>query len=157
MKPKSMFSAFSLKAIITIACITVGFAGFTKCDAQSIIGKWHRTGTNSFKIDKTTGKETPVFTAEQQKQYDEATAANEYKELLEFKSNNTYISNVSAKGRAATEHTGNYSLSGSNLDMNIPLVHNEKSTITIKSLDATTMVWDLVFMDKLTRITYKRI
>lgn len=148
-------SAFKLSLIIT--CVVLTLLSFTDCHAQSIIGKWHRGGTLSFKIDKASGKETPVFTPEQQKQYDEATAANEYKELLEFKSNNTYISNVSAKGRPATEHTGNYSLSGNNLDMYIPLVHNEKTTITIKSLDATTMVWDLVFMDKLTRITYKRI
>jgi hypothetical protein len=156
MKTQSMFTSSILKIFIVITYIT-GFAGFAKCDAQSIIGKWHRAATGSFKIDKATGKETPVFTPEQQKQYDQATAANEYNELLEFKSNNTYVSNVSAKGKAATEHTGNYSLSGNNLDMNIPLVHNEKTTITIKSLDATTMVWDLMFMDKLTRITYKRI
>ena len=157
MKTKSMFRAFSLKALIAIACITVGFAGFTKCDAQSIVGKWHRTGTTSFKIDKATGKETPLFTAEQQKQYDAATAENEYNELLEFKSNNTFISNISAKGMKPTQRTEKYSLSGNNLDMNIPLVRNEKTTITIKSLDAATMVWDLVFMNKLTRITYKRI
>ena len=40
--------------------------------------------------------------------------------------------------------------------MNIPLVHNEKTTITIKSLDAALMVWDLVFMGKLTEIIYTR-
>jgi putative NADH-flavin reductase len=111
----------------------------------------------SFKIDKATGKEKPMFTPEQQKQYDQATAANDYNELLKFKSNNTYVSKVSAKGMKPIERTEKYSLSGNKLDMNTPLVHNEKTTITIKSLDATTMVWDLVFMDKLTGITYKRI
>jgi len=54
------------------------------------------------------------------------------------------------------ERTEKYSLSGNKLDMNIPLVHNEKTTITIKSLDTTTMVWDLVFMGKLTEIIYTR-
>ena len=67
------------------------------------------------------------------------------------------MSNVSAKGMKPQERTEKYSLTGDNLDLNIPLVHNEKTTITVKSLDATTMVWDLVFMDKLTRVTYKRI
>jgi hypothetical protein len=157
MKNKSMFTAFTLKTLLVIICITVGFAGFTKCEAQSIVGKWHRTGTTSFRIDKATGKQTPLFTAEQQKQYDEATAANEYNELLEFKSDNTYTSNVSAKGRKPTERTEKYSLLGNNLDMNIPLVHNEKTTITIKSINGTTMVWDLVFMNKLTEIIYTRI
>ncbi len=157
MKIKSIFTAFTLKAIVIIACITVGFSSFTKCDAQSIVGKWHRTDATKFRIDKATGKETPLFTAEQRKQYDQATDANEYNELLEFKSNNTYISKVSAKGIEPTERTEKYSLTGNNLDMNIPLVLNEKTTITIKSLDTTTMIWDLVFMNKLTRITYKRI
>jgi len=157
MKTKSMFRVFSLKALIAIVCITVGFAGVTKCNAQSIVGKWHRTGATKFRIDKATGKETPLFTAEQQKQYDQATDANECNELLEFKSNNTYVSKVSAKGVEPTERTEKYSLTGNNLDMNIPLVLNEKTTITIKLLDTTTMIWDLVFMNKLTRITYKRI
>jgi hypothetical protein len=157
MKTKSMFKAFTFKDLLIFTCIFIGFAGFTKCDAQSIVGKWHRTGATKFRIDKATGKETPLFTAEQQKQYDQATDANEYNELLEFKSNNTYVSKVSAKGVEPTEHTEKYSLSGNKLDMNIPLVFHEKTTITIKSLDANTMVWDLVFMNKLTRITYKRI
>ena len=156
MKTQSMNASFIAKVLIVITCIT-GFAGITKSDAQSIVGKWHRVATGSFKIDKATGKETPVFTPEQQKQYDQATAANEYNELLEFKSNNTYVSNVSAKGMKPQERTEKYSLTRNNLDLNIPLVHNEKTTITVKSLDATTMVWDLVFMDKLTRVTYKRI
>lgn len=156
MKTKTL-NAFILKSLLIISSITFGFAGFTKCDAQSILGKWHRTGTTKFRIDKATGKETPLFTAEQQKQYDQATEANEYNELLEFKSNNTYVSKVSAKGTDPTERTEKYSLTGNNLDLNIPLVQNEKTTITIKSIDATTMIWDLVFMNKLTRITYKRI
>ena len=156
MKTKSMFRVFSLKALVAIVCITVGFAGFTKCNAQSIVGKWHRTGATNFRIDKATGKETPLFTAEQQKQYDQATDENEYNELLEFKSNNTYVSKVSAKGKEPTEHTEKYSLSGNKLDMNIPPVHNEKTTITIKSIDATTMIWDLMFMGELTEVIYTR-
>ena len=40
MKIKSMFSAFSLKALPVIICMIVGFGGFAKCDAQSIEGKW---------------------------------------------------------------------------------------------------------------------
>ena len=148
---------FILKAFLIISGITFGFASLNNCDAQSIVGKWHRTGTTQFKIDKATGKETPLFTAEQQKQYDQASSANEYNEQLEFKANNTYVSKVSAKGLDPTEHTEKYSLTGNILDLNIPLVRNEKTTITIKSIDATTMIWDLMFMNKLTRITYKRI
>ena len=64
---------------------------------------------------------------------------------------------MSAEGAEPTKCTEKYSLTGNNLDMNIPLVLNEKTTITIKLLDNNTMIWDLVFMNKLTRITYKRI
>ncbi len=141
------------KALLVIA---FSFSIGLRCEAQSIVGKWHRSATGSFKIDKATGKVTPVFTAEQQKQYDQISAENGYTEVLTFRSNNTFTSIASAKGMKPIERTDKYSLSGNNLDLNAPLVHNEKTTITIKSIDATTMVWDLVFMDKLTRITYTR-
>jgi len=155
MKTKSTFTAFTLKVIIVITFITLGFAGFRKCDAQSIVGKWHRGGTKIFVTDKTNGTQKPL-SAQEQKQFDDAAIANGYNETVEFKSNNTYISKVSAKGMEPKERTEKYSLSGNKLDMNIPLVHNEKTTITIKSLDTTTMVWDLVFMGKLTEIIYTR-
>jgi hypothetical protein len=155
MKTNSTFTAFTLKVFVVTTFITVGFAGFCKCDAQSIVGKWHRGGTKIFVTDKTNGTQTPV-SAQQQKQFDDAAIANGYDETLEFKSNNTYISKVSAKGMEPRERTEKYSLLGNKLDMNIPPVHNEKTTITIKSLDATTMVWDLVFMGKLTEVIYTR-
>ena len=155
MKTKSTFTAFTLKVIIVITSITLGFAGFCKCNAQSIVGKWHRGGTKIFVTDKTNGTQKPL-SAQEQKQFDDAAIANGYNETVEFKSNNTYISKVSAKGMEPKERTEKYSLSGNKLDMNIPLVHNEKTTITIKSLDTTTMVWDLVFMGKLTEIIYTR-
>ena len=155
MKTNSTFTAFTLKVFVVTTFITVGFAGFCKCDAQSIVGKWHRGGTKIFVTDKTNGTQTPV-SAQQQKQFDDAAIENGYDETLEFKSDNTYISKVSAKGMEPKERTEKYSLSGNTLDMNIPLVHNEKTTITIKSLDAAMMVWDLVFMGKLTEIIYTR-
>jgi len=70
---------------------------------------------------------------------------------------NTYISTISTAGDEKPKvHTGTYSLSGKELDMKIPLVHNEKTTITIQSIDNKTMVWNIVFMGKLTEITYTK-
>lgn len=149
-------SEWSMSILKTLFALAIGISINSACGAQSIVGKWHRTGTNSFKIDKTTGKETAVFTPEQQRQYDEKVAENAYEEVLEFKSDNTYTSTASAKGMKPKERTARYTLTGNSLDLNIPLVHNEKTMITIKSLAPRTMVWDLVFMDKLTRITYTR-
>ena len=147
--------SFISKALFILTFSLLGFAGAIKCNAQSIIGKWHRGGTKIFVTDKTNGTQKPL-SPQQQKQFDDAAIASGYNEVLEFKSNNTYVSKVSAKDREPTEHTEKYSLSGNKLDMNIPLVHNEKTTITIKSLDGTTMIWDLLFMGKLTEIIYTR-
>jgi hypothetical protein len=150
------YSAFSVKALFIISVFTTGISGFVQCDAQSVVGKWTRTFTKNFMLDKATGKQVPV-SAEQQKQFEDAIAERGYKETLELKSDNSYISTVATKGVSPTSHSGKYSLSGNILDMNIPLVQGQKTTITIHSLTATQMVWDLVFMGKLTEIFYTRI
>jgi hypothetical protein len=140
--------------ILGIAIFIIGFTGTITCNAQSVVGKWKRTFTKIFVTDKTTGKQVPV-SDEMQKSFDEH--ANTYNETLEIKSDNTYISTVSAGSTSSpTIHNGVYSLSGKILDMNIPMVHNEKTTISIQSLNEKTMVWDLVFMGKLTEIFYTK-
>ena len=48
MKNKSMFAPFTLKALFIITCISVGFSGFTKCDAQSIVGKWQGVSVKNY-------------------------------------------------------------------------------------------------------------
>ena len=73
-------------------CTILSFLSFVECEAQSIVGKWKRTFTKIFVIDKATGKQTPA-SADAQKQFDEQ--ANKYNETLELKSDNTYISTIS--------------------------------------------------------------
>ena len=41
METKSL-KTFVLKVILILTCIIVGFSGFNKCDAQSIVGKWNQ-------------------------------------------------------------------------------------------------------------------
>ena len=143
-----------MKILLLLAFIVASFVGCTSCEAQSITGKWKRTFTKIFITDKTTGKQTPA-SPEMQKSFDDH--ANAYNETLELKLDNTYISTISAAADEKPKvHTGTYSLSEKELDMKIPLVHNEKTTITIQSIDSKTMVWDLVFMGKLTEITYTK-
>jgi len=156
MKTKSAIaSAFMCKTSFIVIGTLVGFLGTISCDAQSIIGIWHRGDTKIFVLDKATGGQK-ALTPEQQKQFNEAARANEYKETLDFKPNNTYVSKVSAKGMAPTERTESYTLTGNKLEMNMAPVHGRKPTITIKSLDATTMIWDLTFEGKLTEIIYTK-
>lgn len=157
MKTKSSgFKTSVCKALLIFSCVLLTVSGSATCDAQSVVGKWKRTGTKIFVADKATGKQVPASTQMQQ-QYDQATAARGYNEMLELKSDNTYIITVSAAGSAKPMiHNGNYSLSGTDLDMKIPLVNNQKTAITIQSLNSSTMVWDMVFMGKLTEVIYTK-
>ena len=124
------------------------------CDAQSVVGKWKRDLSHMFSIDKTTGE--PVYvSAETQKQFDDAYKENGYKEILEMKSDNTFTSTVSAGGKQ-TVHSGTYSVSGKTLDMNIPLVQGEKTTITIIKLTSSSMLWNLVYKGRSTGIDYEK-
>ena len=157
MKTKSpALKSFVCKALLILSCAIFGAAGISICDAQSVIGKWKRTGTKIFIADKATGRQVPASEVMQQ-QYDKATAARGYNETLEFKPDNTYVSTVTTAGNIKPMiHNGNYSLSGKELDMKIPPVNNEKTAITIQSINSSIMVWDHVFMGKLTEITYTK-
>ena len=123
------------------------------CGAQSVVGKWKRNLSHVFSFDKS-GKK--VFVSDEyQKQYDAATAENGYMEILELKSDNTYTSTATVGGKQ-TVHSGKYLLSGNLLEMNIPLVKGQKSVITVVSLTPSTMIWNLVFMDKSNGIQYDK-
>ena len=154
MKTKSSkFNALPLKALLIVTCTIFGFAGIINCDAQSVIGKWKRTDTNRFTIDQTTGKQTPG-SDEIKQQFDEHMASVGYKEILEFKTDHTYVSTVSTNDNpTGTPHSNTWSLSGTILDLNIPLVKGQKTSITIKSMNAHTMVWDLIYMGRPTQLT----
>jgi hypothetical protein len=161
MKTKSSgFPALRLKALLIITCTIFGFACFINCDAQSVVGKWRRTDTNRFTIDTTTGKQIPG-SDEVKRQFDEHMASVGYKEILEFKPDHTYVSTISTNDNPnGTPHGNTWSLSGTVLDMNIPLVKNQKTSITIKSINAHTMVWDIIYMgspNQLTEVTYTKI
>jgi hypothetical protein len=147
--------AFLCRSFIMVFILTTGLAGWSRSHAQSIVGKWKRDLTVIYTTDKKTGKQIPL-TPEQQKQYDEAVAQNGYIEILEFKSDNTYTSTVTASGETKV-HSEHYTISGNKLDLNIPLVKGEKTTVYIESLSADKMLWDLEFMNKKTGVGYKRI
>ena len=158
MKTKS--TALPLKALLIITCTIFGFAGIINCDAQSVVGKWKRTDTNWFTVDQTTGKQTPG-SADMKKQFDEHMASVGYKEIIEFKSDHTFVSTISTNdNHTGTSHSNTWTLTGTLLDLNIPLVKNLKTLITLKSINAHTMVWDLIYMGKpaqLTELTYTKI
>src|SRR5664279_4953825 len=132
--------SFCLRTLMIIFIFTGGLSGFTKCSAQSVVGKWQRDLTIWYQLDKATGKQVPV-SPEKQKQFDQAMAAENYKEILEIKSDGTYTTTATSGGETKT-HSDHYTLTGKNLDLNIPLVKGEKTTITIETLTADKMVWN---------------
>jgi len=140
------------RGVIIIICV---FSLVNQCQAQSIVGKWTRNTIKLFSLDKATGN--PVPAPEQaQKQYNEAIAKNGYKEILVMKSDNTFTSTVTTTGAEPRVRNGNYTLAGKDLDMNIPIVNGQKTTITIHSLTEKEMIWDLLYMGKLTEVFYTR-
>ncbi len=72
-----------------------------------------------------------------------------------MKSDNSYTSTVIAGGKQ-TVHSGNYSLSGNTLEMNIPLVKGQKINVTVVNLTGNIMIWNLEFMGKSTGIEYDK-
>ena len=108
MKIKSMFSAFSLKALVFITCIVIGFTSLSECRAQtSVIGKWKEVSVKQFY--------TPEYAKKMGKEFvgGQALANSTYQ--WEFKSDHTYIING---GRGNDDKTtGEWSVSGNQLTM----------------------------------------
>jgi hypothetical protein len=110
----------------------------SRCQAQSVVGKWQRDISRLFTIDSASGKEISAD-PETQKQYIDAITKNGYQEILEMKEDNTYTSTVTAAGKQ-TSRSGHYTVLGRHLEMSIPLVNGQKTTITIITLSDKAMV-----------------
>jgi hypothetical protein len=127
MKTKSMFRISSLKAFIAIVCITVGFAGFAKCDAQSIEGKWKLVSVKLF-LNAGNPVEHPI------------PPTDIY--TFEFKPDHTY---VVTDGPGSTS-TGTWSVSGNQLTMIAPAEQRKgmKGRISTFSITGNTMIRTII-------------
>ena len=149
MKTKSMFTAFILKALIVITCITIGFAGFTKCDAQSIVGKW-----NSLAVKQFLG---PKGATAYGKQVLETKVGTTGSAVNEFKSDHTWVTkSTSIDDSKVLTLTGTWSLTGNQLQMKLdpkqedPRYNPKKDAITPNttiSITGNTMVWNTLYPD----------
>jgi hypothetical protein len=122
MKIKSMFTAFTLKALV-ITVITIGFAGFAKCDAQSIVGKWSGVSVKNY------------FSAEYAKvvgkSMEEKTAKEAGNSAIEYKSDHTFIMTFSAPNNPeVTTMKGVWSLTGDQLKSTLEPKYNPRKTTT---------------------------
>jgi hypothetical protein len=135
MKIKSIFTAFTLKAIVIIAFITVGFSSFTKCDAQSIVGKWNGVSVKNY------------FSAEYAKvagkSMEEKTVKEAGNSAVEYKSDHSFIMTFSAPNDPEiTTMKGTWSLTGDQLKTTLePKYNPQKMTTTATvSISGNTMI-----------------
>jgi len=127
MKTKSMFKAFTSITLLVITCITVGFAGFTKCDAQSIVGKWNGISVKNY------------YSAEYAKQagkaMEEKTAKETGNSTIEYKSDNTFIMTFSAlNDTEVTTMKGTWSLTGDQLKITLEPKYNPQKITTTATI-----------------------
>ena len=125
-----MFTTFTLKALLFITCTTIGFAGFTKCDAQSIVGKWNRVSGKQF------------FTAEAAKtlgkSFIEVPMASAGSSVIEFKADHTYIKTLSGKYQPKPiTLTGTWSVSGNQFEMKMDANQPDRKNNPIKDVALT--------------------
>ena len=149
MKTKSMFTAFTFKALIVITCIIVGFVGFPKCDAQSIVGKW-----NSLAVKQFLG---PKGATAYGKQVLETKVETTGSSVNEFKSDHTWVTkSTSINDSKVLTLTGTWSLTGNQLQMKLDPKQEDtrynpkKDAITPNttiSITGNTMIWNTLYPD----------
>ena len=103
-----MFTAFNLKALLIIACTTIGFSSLSVCRAQlSVIGKWKEVSVKQFF--------TPEYAKKMGRAVVEGQAPAGSAYAWEFKSDHTYLIHG---GRGKDDMTtGEWSVSGNQLTM----------------------------------------
>jgi hypothetical protein len=132
MKIKSMFAVFALKALLVFM---IGFAGLTKCDAQSIVGKWNGVSVKNY------------FSAEYAKvagkSMEEKTMKEAGNSAIEYKPDHTFILTFSAPNEPeVTIMKGTWSLTGDQLKITFEPKFNpqKKTTTATVSINGNTMV-----------------
>jgi hypothetical protein len=130
MKIKSMFTASTVKAFIAIIFITVGFAGFSKCSAQSIVGKWNGVAVKNYfstQYTKVTGKSM-----------EEKTVKEAGNSSIEYKSDHTFIMAFSAlNDPAVTTMKGSWTLTGDQLKSILEPTYNPQKLTTTATVSIT--------------------
>jgi hypothetical protein len=135
MKIKSMFTALTLKALLVASCVMVGFAGSTKCDAQSIVGKWNGVSVKNYFSDeyaKVVGKSM------EEKNVKEAGSST-----IEYKPDHTFKMTFSSPNDPeVSTMEGTWSLAGDQLKITLePKFNPQKMTTTSTvSTNGNTMI-----------------
>jgi Lipocalin-like domain len=163
MKTKlSVYAAFTFKALLILFCYIVGFGSLTKCDAQSIVGKWNQISSKQF------------FTSEGAKTFGKSEAETQTATIgsvvIDFKSDHTYVmKSISKYASKGNTFTGTWSLTGNQLQMKLdakqedPKYNPKKDATspgTTLSINGNTMILNTLYADNKTinkiELTLKR-
>ena len=154
MKTKNL-ETFAIKVILILICIIVGFSGFNKCNAQSIVGKWNQISSKQF------------LTAEGSRKLGKSVLETQMSSIgtivFEFKSDHTYVLKTSHTGDSGVlTLTGTWSLTGNQLELKLapeqedPKYNPKKDFVlpkTTMSINGNTMVTSTLYPDS--KITTK--
>jgi hypothetical protein len=135
MKIQSRFTAFTVKALLVITCIIVGFAGFSKSNAQAIVGKWNGVSVKNYFSD--------AYAKAMGKQMEEKTVKEAGNSAIEFRSDHTFIMTFSAPNNPeVTTIKGTWSLTGDQLKSTLEPKYNPQKMTTAAtiSISGNTMV-----------------
>jgi hypothetical protein len=132
MKPKTL-KAFALKVILILTCAIVAFSGFTKSDAQSIVGKWKEISGKDYctaKGVKATGKKFLLQAPQMGGQ------------ILEFRSDHTFTSSELMNWvPSSVKLTGTWTLSGDQLNTKLDL--HQQDPVNNPAKDAVTTIYTM--------------
>jgi hypothetical protein len=148
MKIKKL-KALILKALLIIFGTTFGFAGFYKCDAQSIVGKWNQISSKQF------------LTAEGFRKLGKSVLETQTSSVgtvvFEFKADHSYVLKSSHTGDSGVlTLTGTWALRGNQLELKLapkqedPKYNPKKDAIPPKTtmlLNGNTMVTSTLYPD----------
>ena len=127
MKLKLNFTAFTVKAIFIITCITVVFSGITRCDAQSIVGKWKGVSVKNY------------YSAEYAKMMGKSMEEKTEKEAgysdIEYKADHTFIMTFSPPNSSEVAiMKGIWSLNGNQLKFTLEPKYNPTKTTSTSTI-----------------------
>ncbi len=133
----------TLKILFVLTCIMIGFSSITKCDAQSVVGKWKGVSEKRFYSEqgaKMMGKSMEERTSKEAGNSD-----------IEYKADHTFIMNFSAPNSPeVTTMKGTWSLTGDQLKSTLePQFNPQKMTTTATiSINGSTLITTAVMSSR---------
>jgi hypothetical protein len=106
----SIFVGFSLKPFLVLIFFVLGFSALSKCDAQSIVGRWKQVSAKMFC--------TPDAVKNSHGHLQEVMDMPKVEAVDEFKANNTLIETITS-GATTTNTAGTWTMSGKTVTISI--------------------------------------